>query len=275
MNAAMDGNRRNWDERVPIHAASRFYDVDGFKAGRSSLMSIELDEMDDVRGKSLLHLQCHFGMDTISWARMGAKVTGVDFSEAAIDLARSLSDELDIPARFVASNIYDLPVALDEPGQFDIVFTSYGVLGWLPDMPGWASVVAHFLKSGGTFYIVDGHPAKNIFDDEGDGGLRVRYPYFGSSEPTVYEPDGGESYTYTDGVTPLETAAYEWNHSLGEIVSSLAAAGLTIEFLHEFPFSGWRALPGMVRGDDGWWRLPEHNDSVPHLYSIKAHKPIA
>jgi SAM-dependent methyltransferase len=238
MNAAMDGNRRNWDERVPIHAASRFYDVDGFKAGRSSLMSIELDEMDDVRGKSLLHLQCHFGMDTISWARMGAKVTGVDFSEAAIDLARSLSDELDIPARFVASNIYDLPVALDEPGQFDIVFTSYGVLGWLPDMPGWASVVAHFLKSGGTFYIVDGHPAKNIFDDEGDGGLRVRYPYFGSSEPTVYEPDGGESYTYTDGDTPLETAAYEWNHSLGEIVSSLAAAGLTIEFLHEFPFSG-------------------------------------
>jgi SAM-dependent methyltransferase len=275
MNEAMEGNRRNWDERVPIHAAFRFYDVDGFKAGRSSLMSIELDEMDDVRGKLLLHLQCHFGMDTISWARMGAKVTGVDFSRAAIDLARSLSDELDIPARFVAANVYDLPDALDEAGQFDVVFTSYGVLGWLPDMSGWARVVAHFLKPGGTFYIVDGHPAKNVFDDEGDDGLRVRYPYFGSSEPTVYEPDGGESFTYTDGDTPLETAAYEWHHSLGEIVTSLAAAGLTIEFLHEFPFSGWWALPGMVRGDDGWWRLPEHNDSVPQLYSIKAHKPIA
>lgn len=159
--------------------------------------------------------------------------------------------------------------------QFDIVFTSYGVLGWLPDMAWWARVVAHFLKPGGTFYIVDGHPAKNIFDDEGDGWLRVHYPYFGSGAPTVYDPDGGESYIYTDGDTPLETAAYEWDHSLGEIVSSLAAAGPIIDFLHKFPFSGWRALPGMVRGDDGWRRLPEHNDSVPQLYLIKAHKPIA
>ncbi len=150
------------------------------------------------------------------------------------------------------------------------MYTSYGVLVWLPDTPRWARVVAHFLKPGGTFYIVDGHPFKNIFDDEDASGLHVRYPYFGSKEPTIYEPGGG---SYTDGDTPLETAAYEWNHSLGEIVSSLAAAGLTIEFLHEFPLSGYHAFPQQVRGDDGWWRLPEHNDSVPQLYSTKAHKP--
>ena len=273
MNEAMDGNRRNWDERVPIHAASRFYDVDGFKAGRSTLMSIELDEMDDVRGKSLLHLQCHFGMDTMSWARMGANVTGVDFSEAEIDLARSFSVELDIPARFVASNIYDLPEALDEPRQFDVVYTSYEVLVWLPDLPRWARVIAHFLKPGGTFYIIDDHPVRNIFGPENDGGLSVRHPYFRYGEPLVFKPDEQGTYTYTDGDTPLETTAHEWSHSMGEIVSSLAAAGLTIEFLHEFPLNGWQAFPQMVRGEDGWWRLPEHNDSIPQLFSIKAHKP--
>ena len=133
MNDAMDANRRNWNERVPIHAASRFYDVDGFKAGRSTLTSIELEEMDDVRGKSLLHLQCHFGLDMMSWARMGAQAIGVDFSEAAIDLAQSLSRGLDIPATFIRSNIYDLPDALDEAGQFDIVYTSYGVPPTTPD----------------------------------------------------------------------------------------------------------------------------------------------
>jgi SAM-dependent methyltransferase len=269
MNDAMDGNRRNWDERVPIHAASRFCDVDEFKAGRSTLMSIELDEMDDVRGKSLLHLQCHFGMETMSWARMGADVTGVDFSEAAIDFARSLSDELDIPARFVASNVYDLSEALDEAVQFDVVYTSYGVLVWLPDIPRWARVVAHFLNPGGTFYIIEDHPVRNIFGQENDGGLSVRQPYFRYGEPQVSEPDEQGIYTYT----PLETTAHEWSHSMGEIASSLAWAGLTIEFLHEFPFSGWRAFPQMLQGEDGWWRLPEHNDSVPQLFSIKVHKP--
>ena len=271
MNDSMDSNRRNWDERVPIHAASRFYDVDGFKAGRSTLTSIELEEMDEVRGKSLLHLQCHFGMDTMSWARRGYFVTGVDFSGAAIDLARSLSRELDIPATFILSNVYDLPDALDEAAHYDVVFASYGVLVWLPDIPRWARIVAHFLKPGGTFYMIDIHPFTTIFDDEDASGLNVRYPYFGSEEPTVFEPAGGGSYT--DGSTPITAAAHEWNHPLGEVVSSLVAAGLTIEFLHEFPFSAYRALPQMTQGEDGWWRLPEHNDSVPQLYSIKARKP--
>ena len=273
MNKAMESNRRNWDERVPIHAASRFYDVDGFRADKSSLMSIELEELGDVRDKSLLHLQCHFGLDTMSWARLGAHVTGVDFSEAAINLARSLSGELGIPARFILSNIYDMPEALDEAGRYDIVFTSYGVLVWLPDIPQWAKVVSHFLKPGGTFYMVDSHPFMNIFDYKDASRLSVLYPYFGTGEPEVFEPDESGTHTYTDGDATLKTTNYQWAHSMGEIVSSLAAAGLTIEFLHEFSFSQFHAFPQMVRGHDGWWRLSEQNDSLPQQYSVKAHKP--
>ena len=172
----MEANRRSWDARTPTHFGSRFYDVDGFRAGASSLNSIEVEEVGDVDGKSLLHLQCHFGMDTMSWARLGARTTGVDFSEEAISRARSLSEELDIDAKFVVSNVYDLPDVLD--GRFDVVFTSYGVLTWLPDLDRWAEVVAHFLEPGGFFYIVDGHPFGSVFYNEEDAvGLRPFYPY--------------------------------------------------------------------------------------------------
>ena len=150
----MESNRRSWNERTPVHARSDFYGIERFKAGATSLLSVELEEMGDVQGKSLLHLQCHFGMDTLSWARLGANVTGADFSDEAIDLARSLSGELGIEAEFVLSNVYSLPDVLE--AQYDIVFTSYGVLVWLPDLKPWAEVVAHFLRPGGFFYIVDG-----------------------------------------------------------------------------------------------------------------------
>ena len=160
-------NRTNWDERTPVHAASESYDVEGFKAGRITLHDVERGEMGDVSGKTLLHLQCHFGLDTMSWARLGAKATGVDFSDAAIDLARSLNSELDLDVRFIRSNVYDLPDVLDE--QFDIVFTSVGVLCWLPDLDKWASVVSHHLKPGGMFYILDGHPLMNVFEESEAG----------------------------------------------------------------------------------------------------------
>src|SRR5579859_1194418 len=185
----MNANRALWDELTPIHARSAFYDVEGFKRGRISLMNIEREEVGDVAGKSLLHLQCHFGMDTLSWARLGASVTGVDFSEKAIALARSLSQELDIPARFLQANIYDLPEMLSE--QFDLVYTSYGVLGWLPDIQGWGQVVAHFLKPGATFYIVEGHPFLMIFDDaSGVTSYRMGLPYFQGPEPPLFEGNG-------------------------------------------------------------------------------------
>ena len=264
----MESNRRSWNERTPVHARSDFYGIERFKAGATSLLSVELEEMGDVQGKSLLHLQCHFGMDTLSWARLGANVAGADFSDEAIDLARSLSGELGIEAEFVLSNVYSLPDVLE--AQYDIVFTSYGVLVWLPDLKPWAEVVAHFLRPGGFFYIVDGHPFSHALYDEDDAtDLR---PYYKYSVPAAGPLELSPGPTYTDGSPILSTATYEWSHSVGDVINSLISAGLTIEFFHEFHFAGWKALPMMERGEDGWWRLPESEgrDSVPMLFSLKA-----
>lgn len=264
MDEYLRGNRDHWDEMVPYHERSEFYDVAGFKAGKSSLKSIELEELGDVAGKSLLHLQCHFGMDTLSWARLGATVTGVDFSEEAISLARRLSAETGTEADFICANIYDLPDVLE--GRFDIVFTSYGVKAWLPDIPRWAEIAAGFLKPGGTFYIVENHPLIGLFDDSPDCQvLTVNGTYFAGKEPVRYEP----GYSYAGA--PVTQPCYEWAHSLAEIVSSLAAAGLTIEFLHEFPFCEYRALAFMEQDEDGRWRLP--GDPLPLIFSLRAHKP--
>jgi len=263
----MNANRALWDELTPIHARSAFYDVEGFKRGRISLMNIEREEVGDVAGKSLLHLQCHFGMDTLSWARLGASVTGVDFSEKAIALARSLSQELDIPARFLQANIYDLPEMLSE--QFDLVYTSYGVLGWLPDIQGWGQVVAHFLKPGATFYIVEGHPFLMIFDDApGVTSYRMGLPYFQGPEPLRFEGNGD----YADPKAQVTHPSYQWIHPLGEITSALTEAGLRIEFLHEFPVCAWQALPFLEESDDGWWRVKDGMISIPMTFSIKATK---
>ena len=268
VNKYENANREHWNECTPIHAKSKFYDVDGFRSGKISLMSVEREELGDVAGKSLLHLQCHFGLDTMSWARLGAGVTGVDFSDKAIDLARSLSNELGIEAQFVLSNVYDLPDVLE--GQYDIVFTSYGVLCWLPDLTRWAEIAAHFIKPGGTFYIVDGHPFGHVFYDGDDATeLKVHYRY--THQPS--EPDElGPGPTYTDGSPKLSSTTYEWNHSVGDILNSLISAGLTIEFFHEFPFAGWPALPMMEKGQDGWWRLKDARESVPFVFSLKATK---
>lgn len=270
MHDYMNANQQRWDELVSIHAESEFYDLASLRAGKTSLHSLELEELGDVAGKSLLHLQCHFGMDTLSWARLGARVMGADFSPPAIQFAQSLSRELGIEARFVCSNVYDLPHVLSE--QFDIVFTSYGVLGWLPDIPAWARVVAHFLKPGGTFYIADGHPFKDIFDFDSSAtslqDVRMAYSYFGT-QPVQSEVDG----TYADRNAHVShTTTYEWNHTLGEILTSLIAAGLKIEFLHEFPFSTWACLPGMEQGEDGWWHLKDRSIELPLTYSLKATK---
>jgi SAM-dependent methyltransferase len=265
----MLANRHHWDEVTPIHERSEFYDVAGFKAGRNTLKSIEVEEVGDVNGKSLLHLQCHFGMDTMSWARLGARVVGVDFSEEAIALARSLSAELGIDAAFICSNIYALPEVLAD--KFDIVFTSYGVLPWLPDVNKWAEVIAHFLKPGGTFYIVEGHPFTVVFDNESDTKeLRVSYPYFHSAQPARWDADG----TYADKSAMVTHPTYEWTHSLGDIINALIAAGLKIEFLHEFPFGCYAHFPFMVQGDDGWWRLKDGDGTIPLLFSLKATKEI-
>ena len=264
MDRQLQVNRRNWNERTPVHAASDFYDVEGFKAGRITLRDLERGEVGEVSGKTLLHLQCHFGLDTMSWARLGAKPTGVDFSDAAIDLAQSLNDESGLGVRFIHSNIYDLPDVLDE--QFDIVFTSYGVLCWLPDLDRWARVVSNHLKPGGVFYIAEFHPLMGTFEQSEAGKIRPAWSYF---ENEFFFEGNERSYAGTD---PIESPNYEWGHSLGEIVTALTGAGLVIEFLHEFPFICYQAFPVMEKSEDGWWRFPDHNDSIPQTFSIRATK---
>ncbi len=255
-------NRANWDERTALHL--REYGVDRFLAGETTLGQLERTEVGDVGGRSLLHLQCHFGLDTLSWARLGATVTGVDFSEAAIDAARNLADLTKLSARFIQSDIYDLPAVLDE--QFDIVFTSYGVLAWLPDLAGWARTVAHFLRDGGLFYIAEGHPLVWVMDDEGkqpEPGAR----YFHDHAAFVSVRHG----SYVGPETPFEHPdSYQWQHSLGDIVSSLVDAGVAIEFLHEWPFAAYRAFRSMQLGLDGYWRIP--GDPWPLLFSIRGRR---
>lgn len=267
MNEHMEQNLKHWNEVTPIHEKSRFYDVEGFKAGRCTLMPLEREELGDVSGKTLLHLQCHFGMDTMSWARLGAKVTGVDFSDEAIKLARSLSSELNVRADFLCCNLYELPQVLR--GEFDFVYTSYGVLCWLPDLSRWARIIASYLKPKGTFYIIEAHPINNVFENERTTKeLKVRYSYFHSSQPTRWEPDG----TYADKEAKVTNPTYEWAHPLSEIINSLVSAGLRIEFLHEFPYCGEDHFPFMEKGEDGWWRLKGDKQTIPLMFSLKAVK---
>jgi len=268
---ATRANNALWDEWTAIHAASAFYDLDGFKRGGIRLRDYEIAEIGDVAGRDLLHLQCHFGIDTLSWARLGARVTGADFSGAAIELARSLADELGFPeARFVRSDLYDLPAVLE--GDFDVVYTSRGVLGWLPDVRRWARVVAHFLRPGGIFYITEIHPVAQAFENESvaPGELRLAYPYWEHAEPLTFAVQG----SYADPTAEVTaTAEHGWDHGLGEIVSALIDAGLRIESLREYPFVDWQ-LDFLVEGPDGRFRLPDDTPGeLPLFFSIRATKP--
>ena len=266
MDEYLKANRELWDELTPIHVRSEFYDVEGFKSGRCALSPIELEEVGDVSGKSLLHLQCHFGMGTLSWARLGARVVGVDFSDEAIATARSLSRGTGIRANFVCSDVYELPNVLDE--GFDIVFTSAGVLCWLPDLKRWAKMISHFLRPGGFLYVFDSHPFSLIFADSGRvTELQITESYFAGSEPKHWEPEAD----YADPNAKVTHGSYEWTHTLGSIVDALIGAGLRIEFLHEFPVLFFCSHPSMEQDNDGWWRL--RGDKVPLTFSVKASKP--
>jgi SAM-dependent methyltransferase len=265
MDDYLQSNQHLWNEWTRLHEQAPAYKVQEFKAGTSTLRPIERAELPDVAGKSLLHLQCHFGLDTLSWAREGAIVTGVDLSDQSIALARSISSELNIPATFICSDLFELPNALS--GSFDIVFTSYGVLNWLADLQHWATIVAHFLKPGGIFYIVEFHPFSRIFDSDSPE-LKVANSYFFSEEPFRFEIQG--SYAAEAG-TPLH--GYNWNHSLSEVFNALIEAGLRIERFNEFPFTLRERIAGMVQGEDGLWRLTCQHGMVPLLFSLQARKP--
>jgi SAM-dependent methyltransferase len=279
-----DTNRSWWDGVVPIHEASRGYDRDGFLRGEKPLCPVERDELGPrVAGKSLLHLQCHFGIDTLNWARLGATVTGVDFSAPAVEAARRLSAESGVPGRFVHANVYDAPAVLRE--VFDVVYTGIGALNWLPDIRVWARVAAGFVKPGGLLYVYEGHPVLWSLDDKREDRLLVLGErYFEAPEPNVWENDT----TYVDGPKLVHRRIYEWNHGLGEIVTAVVDAGLRIEFVHEHREVPWQALPWMeasgpgTAGADGryqsnrMWRLPEpQRDRVPLMYSLLAVRPTA
>lgn len=266
-------NRQLWDAWTAVHATGDFYDLDGFRKGGIRLRDDEVAALGDVRGQTLLHLQCHFGIDTLSWARLGAVVTGADFSPAAVRLARELAVDLGSPdARFIESNLYELPTALDE--RFDIVYTSRGVLGWLPDIAAWARVVAHFLRPGGRFYISEIHPVIQAFENEGvaPGELRLAYPYWEHREPLVFDVQG----TYADPSADVGVQhEHGWDHGLGEIVTALIVAGLRLEWLRESCELDWGAdfLVETAPGS-GRFRLPaDARGELPLMFSLLATKP--
>jgi SAM-dependent methyltransferase len=267
MDPRVEANREFWDELAPLHAASECYDVGSFRAGVTTLSPLERGEVGEVAGKRLLHLQCHFGLDTLSWARLGAEVTGVDFSERGIEIARELAAELGIEARFVCANVLDLPSALS--GAFDVVFASYGVLVWIPDVARWAEVAASFVAPGGFLYLVDGHPVARAVEER-NGCLELARDYFVPAEGEAIARPG--SYAVPEAKLRARTS-YEFRHNVGDVVTAVAATGLTIEFVREHPVSPSRYLDSMRQGDDGLWRLPDAAPSVPLVLSIRARKP--
>jgi len=249
-------NRIGWDRRAAVHVESKFYDVAGFMAGASSLREIELAELQDVGGKKMLHLQCHFGLDTLSWAREGAVCTGVDISPVAIQKARELAEQAGLSATFICSDVYGLAAPADTP--FDIVFTSYGALCWLPDLDRWAEVVASNLAIGGRFYIVEFHP---IYD------LLAGYSYF-----TRRVPDIGEEGTYTENGAEAVAELATWAHPLSSVINALVGVGIQIEQVREFPYSPYQCFGGMVEREPGRFYLDHKGNDVPMVYSISGRK---
>jgi 2-polyprenyl-3-methyl-5-hydroxy-6-metoxy-1,4-benzoquinol methylase len=257
-----EANKEGWNKRTGVNRDSAFYDLASFKGGKSSLNKVELEGVGDVEGKLLLHLQCHFGMDTLSWARKGAVATGIDISNDAIDLAKELSKEINVPADFICCNLYDLPEHLNR--KFDIVFTSYGVIGWLPDLDKWASIVSHFLKPGGTFFLAEFHPVVWMMDED---FKYIKYAYHNAE--TIAETQTG---SYADRYADIQYEEFSWNHSLSEVINALLKHGLQLQHLNEFPYSFYNCFNNMQQGTDGFYRVRGLEDKLPMMYSLKAKK---
>ena len=266
-------NRANWDERVGIHLGPRGYDLEPLRAGRGRLHAIEEAELGDVSGLRVLHLQCHFGKDTLVLAQRGANVVGLDFSSSAIAAARQLADELGLSerSRFVEADLYDAPDAVPEPASFDVMFVTWGALCWLPDLKRWAEIVAHFLRSGGFLYLADAHPAAYVFDDSKatpDGRPGWFVPYF-RREPLVID----EPFDYADESARLTHATIcVWMHPLSEIIRALLEAGLRLAWLHEHDAVAWRMFASLVRDEHGMYRWPDQ-PWLPLSFSLRAEKP--
>lgn len=255
-------NRDTWNKKTAVHLDSEFYDMKAFMSGRTSLNAIELDLLGDVKGKSILHLQCHFGQDSLSLARMGASVTGIDLSNTAIKQAKELSNKLEMDANFICCDIYDTPNEIKE--QFDIVFASYGTIGWLPDMKRWAEVVNKMLLPGGKFVFVEFHPAVWMFDDD---FKTIGYDYFNTGE--IVESYSG---SYADRNADIETTSVMWNHSLADVLQNLIDQGLEIKNFQEYDYSPYNCLRNMQETEPGKWVIEHFSKKFPMVYSVVATK---
>ena len=255
-------NKATWNEKVKVHAKSDMYNLEAFKSGKSSLMSYEVDALGDVKDKTLLHLQCHFGQDTLSWSRLGVKCTGVDLSDEGIKLAKILNDELKLDAEFVCCNVLETSQFVKD--TFDIVFTSYGVIGWLPDLKPWGKMIAEKLNKGGTFYMVEFHPIVWMFDYLENKPV-MKYGYM--QDEVIYEEYEG---TYANQDSKVVSKEYGWNHGLGEVISALTEAGLHIEYLKEHDEAPYNVLPDLTETDSGMFVTKDK--LYPLIFELKAIK---
>jgi SAM-dependent methyltransferase len=263
-------NRASWDERVDVHVGSGGYDLSDLRAGRGRLNAIEEAELPSVFGKRIAHLQCHFGADSLTLAQRGAEIVGLDFSSRAIDVARALTNDLGLTnrARFVHADLYDALDAIPAPHEFDMIFVTWGAICWLPDITRWSQIVSALLRPGGVLYLAEGHPAACVFGDEtgaGDGMPGLFAPYF-SHEPIV-DTDPGD---YVDPAARLTNAAsYNWIHPLGDVVTSLIASGMTLDWLHEHGTVTWRMFRILVEDGSGLYRWPD-KPWLPLAFSLSA-----
>jgi len=267
-----EANRANWDERVRVHLNGPGYDLSDLRAGRGRLHAIEEAELGPVGGLRVLHLQCHFGRDSLTLAQRGAEVVGLDFSHAAIEAANTLAAELGLAerARFVEADLYDAPKAIAEPASFDRVFVTWGAITWLPDIARWAQVVGHFLKPGGLLYLAEGHPSAFVFDDMArmpDGMPGYFAPYFGREAIVVDDPRD-----YSDPSARLTNARqYNWIHPLGDLIAGLNAAGLQLEWLREHDRVAWQMFECLVQDASKLYRWPD-KAWLPLAFSLSARR---
>lgn len=255
-------NKKTWNDKTDVHIASDFYDNEAFLNGKSTLNDIELQLLGDVKGRKILHLQCHFGQDTMTFSRMGARATGVDLSDKAIERGRQFAAQLGLDTQFVCSDVYDAPKHLT--GKFDIVFTSYGTIGWLPDLEKWAHVVSHFLKKGGRFVMADFHPVVWMFDNDFS---KVEYHYF--NEEAIIEEEMG---TYADRGAEIENKTVSWNHSTSELLNALIKNGMEIKAYNEFDYSPYSCFNHMEETEKGKFRIAHLENKIPMVYSVLAVK---
>jgi SAM-dependent methyltransferase len=255
-------NKETWNSKTEVHINSDFYDTEGFLAGKSTLNTIELELLGDVSNKKILHLQCHFGQDTMTLSRMGAKAVGLDFSDKAIERAKDFASELNLDTQFVCCDVYDAPNHLDE--QFDMVFTSYGTIGWLPDLDKWAKVISHFLKPNGIFIIADFHPVVWMYDND---FKEVFYSYF-NIKPIIEEELG----TYANKDAVISTKTIGWNHPISELLNALINNGLEINGFNEYNYSPYNCFNETEEFEPNKFRIKHFGNKIPMVYSIKATK---